>query len=115
MMKARLGVSPIWPIRSPAWCSFQACARRQEPAVARNDAVVAVDQDRVGPAELADRGSDLRDLSINVRAFFANGIRAAAGRYSTARRRTILMVSWIENDRARIGAAAAATEAGSAS
>ena len=41
--------------------------RRQQPAVAGNDAVVAVDQDRVGPAELADRGGDLRHLRIAVR------------------------------------------------
>ena len=38
--------------------------RRQQPAVAGNDAVVAVDQDRVRPAELADRGGDLRHLRI---------------------------------------------------
>ena len=42
--------------------------RRQQPAVARNDAILAVDQDRVRPAELADGSSDLGDLGIRVRA-----------------------------------------------
>ena len=32
-----------------------------------DDAVVAVDQDRVGEAELADRGGDLRHLLVAVR------------------------------------------------
>ncbi len=39
---------------------------RQEPAVAGHHAIVAVDEDRVGPAELEDRGGDLRDLSVGV-------------------------------------------------
>ena len=42
--------------------------RRQQPPVPGDDAVVAVDQDRVGPAELADRGGDLRHLRVRVRA-----------------------------------------------
>jgi hypothetical protein len=38
-----------------------------------DDAVVAVDQDRVGPAERPDRGGDLGDLRVSewVRAFRA--------------------------------------------
>ena len=38
----------------------------KDAAVAGDDAVVAVDQDRVGPAELADRGGDLRHLGIGM-------------------------------------------------
>ena len=41
-------------------------ARRQHPAVAGDDAVLAVDEDRVGPAELPDRAGDLRDLRVGV-------------------------------------------------
>ena len=36
--------------------------------MAGDDAVLAIDQDRVGPAELADRRGDLRHLRIAVRA-----------------------------------------------
>ena len=43
-------------------------ACREQPAVAGDDAVVAIDQDRVGPAELADRGGDLGHLRIRMRA-----------------------------------------------
>jgi hypothetical protein len=40
---------------------------RQQPPVAGYDAVLAVDQDRVGEAELADRRGNLRDLRVRVR------------------------------------------------
>ena len=43
-------------------------ARREQPAVAGQDAGVLVDQDRVGPAELDHRGRDLIDLPLAVRA-----------------------------------------------
>jgi hypothetical protein len=46
-------------------------SRRQHPAVARDDAILAVGQDRNGPAELADAGHDLRHLSIGVGARIA--------------------------------------------
>jgi hypothetical protein len=36
--------------------------------VTGNDAVFAIDQDRVGPAELANAGSDLRNLLRGMRA-----------------------------------------------
>ena len=42
--------------------------RREQPAMSGNDAVVAVDQDRVCPAELADGCRDLRNLRIRMRA-----------------------------------------------
>ena len=42
-------------------------AGRQHPAVAGDDAVLAIDQDRVGPAELADGGRDLRHLRVGMR------------------------------------------------
>src|SRR5437899_3227116 len=38
------------------------------PGVAGNDAVLFVDQHRVGEAKFADRGGDLRDLLVAVRA-----------------------------------------------
>ena len=43
-------------------------ARREQPAVAGEDAALLVDQDRVGPAELDHRGRDLIDLRLAVRA-----------------------------------------------
>ena len=43
-------------------------ARREQPAVAGEDAGVLVDQDRVGPAELDHRRRDLIDLRLAVRA-----------------------------------------------
>lgn len=39
---------------------------RHDPAVAGDDAVLAVYQDRVSPAELPNRGADLSDLGIAV-------------------------------------------------
>ena len=36
--------------------------------MAGDDAALRVDQDRIGPAELDDRGCDLRDLAVVVRA-----------------------------------------------
>ena len=42
--------------------------RREQPAVAGEDAAVLVDQDRVGPAELHHRRRDLIDLRLAVRA-----------------------------------------------
>ncbi|WP_445083377.1 hypothetical protein [Burkholderia multivorans] len=39
--------------------------------MASDDAVIAVDQDRVGPAELGDAGGDARDLFVAVRARIA--------------------------------------------
>jgi hypothetical protein len=44
----------------------------QHPAVPGNDAVLPVDQYRVGPAKLPDAGGDLRDLGIGV----VRGLRA---------------------------------------
>src|SRR5262244_3989074 len=41
-------------------------ARRQHAAVAGDDAVLAVDQYRVGEAKLADAAGDLRDLGVAV-------------------------------------------------
>ena len=41
--------------------------RREQPSMSDDDAVLAVYQNRVGPAELADRGGDLRHLSFRVR------------------------------------------------
>jgi hypothetical protein len=41
--------------------------RRHDPAVAGDDAVIAVDQHRVGEAVLADRAGDQRDLVVAVR------------------------------------------------
>ena len=40
----------------------------EHPAVAGNNAVLFVDQHRVGEAKFADRGGDLRDLLVAVRA-----------------------------------------------
>ena len=40
--------------------------RGEQPAVAGNDAAVAIDQDRVGKAELADGRGDLGDLRLEV-------------------------------------------------
>lgn len=42
-------------------------ACRQQPAVAGDYHAFGVDQDRIGPAELDDRGGDLRDLVVRVR------------------------------------------------
>ena len=44
---------------------------REQPAMAGDDAVLAVDQDRVGPAERLDGGGDLRDLGGGVGAGIA--------------------------------------------
>ena len=46
-------------------------SRRQHPAMAGDDAVCAVDEHRVRPAELADAGSDLRHLGIGMGARIA--------------------------------------------
>ena len=46
-------------------------ARRQQPAVPGDDAVLAVDQHRVGEAELADRAGDQRHLRLAVGAGIA--------------------------------------------
>ena len=40
----------------------------EHPAVAGDNAVLFVDQHRVGEAKFADRGGDLRDLLVAVRA-----------------------------------------------
>ena len=40
--------------------------RRQHPAVTGDDAVRAVDQHRIGPAELADRAGDQRHLRLGM-------------------------------------------------
>lgn len=40
--------------------------RRQQPPMAGNDAVVAIDQHRVRPAELADRSCYLRHLPLRM-------------------------------------------------
>ena len=42
--------------------------RRRQPPVSRDDAVVAIDQDRVRPAVLDNAGRDLGDLRFGVRA-----------------------------------------------
>src|SRR5438105_9033413 len=42
--------------------------RSKHPAVAGDNAVLFVDQHRVGEAKFADRGGDLRDLLVAVRA-----------------------------------------------
>ena len=42
--------------------------RAEHPAVAGDNAVLFVDQHRVGEAKFADRGGDLRDLLVAVRA-----------------------------------------------
>ena len=42
--------------------------RGEHPAVAGDNAVLFVDQHRVGEAKFADRGGDLRDLLVAVRA-----------------------------------------------
>ena len=42
--------------------------RSEHPAVAGDNAVLFVDQHRVGEAKFADRGGDLRDLLVAVRA-----------------------------------------------
>ena len=41
-------------------------ARRQDAPVAGDDAVLAVDQHRVGEAKLVDAAGDLRDLGVAV-------------------------------------------------
>jgi hypothetical protein len=41
-------------------------ARRQKPTVARDEAVVTIDQDLIGPAELADRPGNLRHLRVRM-------------------------------------------------
>ncbi len=41
--------------------------RGEHPAVAGDNAVLFVDQHRVGEAKFADRGGDLRDLLVAVR------------------------------------------------
>jgi hypothetical protein len=46
-------------------------ARSGQAAVAGDDAVRAIDKDRVGPAELDDAGRDLGDLALGVRARIA--------------------------------------------
>jgi hypothetical protein len=43
----------------------------QQPAVTGDHTVLAIDQDRVGPAELGDAGGDARDLLVAVRARIA--------------------------------------------
>jgi hypothetical protein len=40
--------------------------RGQQPAMAGNDAALPIDQDRIGPAELDNRGRDLRNLVVVV-------------------------------------------------
>ena len=40
--------------------------RGLEPAMARNDDAVAIDEDRVGPAECPDRSRDLAELPLRV-------------------------------------------------
>ena len=42
--------------------------RGEHPAVSGDNAVLFVDQHRVGEAKFADRGGDLRDLLVAVRA-----------------------------------------------
>ena len=42
--------------------------RGEHPAVAGDNAVLLVDQHRVGEAKFAHRGGDLRDLLVAVRA-----------------------------------------------
>jgi len=46
-------------------------ARGSQAPVARDDAVVAIHQQRIGPAVLDDAGGDLGDLRIGVRARIA--------------------------------------------
>ena len=59
--------------------------RGEHPAVAGDNAVLFVDQHRVGEAKFAHRGGDLRDLLVAVRARVSGvGISAAH------RRRTIV-------------------------
>ena len=52
--------------------------RRQQPAVAGDDRALGIDQDRVGEAELPDRGGDLLDLALRMGAGVA-GIGDQAG------------------------------------
>ena len=49
-------------------CGHAKFASGKQPTMPGNDAVVAIDQDRVRPPELTDRRSDLRHLRIRVRA-----------------------------------------------
>ena len=42
--------------------------RRLEPSMARNDDTIAIDEDRIGPAEGADRGCNLTELFLRMRA-----------------------------------------------
>jgi hypothetical protein len=68
------GQSPDGRCSGLRWASFGAGhfgqperLRRQDPAVAGDDAVLAVDQHRIGEAELAHRGGDLCRLEIRAR------------------------------------------------
>ena len=54
--------------------------RRQQPAVAGDDPALGIDQDRVGEAELADRGGDLLELPLRVGAGVARVGNEAADR-----------------------------------
>ena len=53
------------------WMVSSEEGRGENPAVAGDNAVLFVDQHRVGEAKFADRGGDLRDLLVAVRAFLA--------------------------------------------
>ena len=54
--------------------------RRQQPAVPGDDRALGVDQDRIGEAELADRGGDLLDLPLRMGAGVARVGDQAADR-----------------------------------
>ena len=53
--------------------------RGEHPAVAGDNAVLFVDQHRVGEAKFTDRGGDLRDLLVAVRARVSGGSAPRTG------------------------------------
>ena len=61
--------------------------RGEHPAVAGDNAVLLVDQHRVGEAKFADRGGDLRDLLVAVRArgFWRRGSAPRTGAEQSSR------------------------------
>ena len=58
-------------------------ARRRQAAVTGNDAVGAVDEDGLCPAELDDAGGQFGDLRLGMRARIAGEISVSILRYST--------------------------------
>ena len=57
-------------------------ARGEQPAMAGDDAMFAIDQNRIGEAEFPDGRRDLRDLRIGVGARVSGvGIKSATGAF----------------------------------